>query len=61
VPAAGGVLHAADASGIVDAIRRAARTGHQGDGMIFVSPAAGACRIRTGAWGVDALREPGEA
>ena len=33
---------------VVDAIRRAAKTGRIGDGKIFVLPVEGAVRIRTG-------------
>jgi hypothetical protein len=33
---------------VVDAIVQAARTGHIGDGKIFISPAAEVVRIRTG-------------
>lgn len=42
-------------SGIVEAIRRAARTGHHGDGKIFISTAAWVCRIRTDEEGPDAV------
>jgi nitrogen regulatory protein P-II 2 len=40
---------------VVDAIAPAARTGQIGDGKIFVSPIAGALRIRTGETDQDAL------
>ena len=39
----------------VAAIERAARTGHIGDGKIFVAPIERALRIRTGETGADAL------
>jgi nitrogen regulatory protein PII len=47
---------APDVAGIVEAIRAAAHTGNPGDGKIFVSPVAGAQRIRTGEWGEAAVR-----
>lgn len=34
--------------GIVGGLRRAAHTGHPGDGKVFVGPVTSACRIRTG-------------
>jgi len=40
---------------VVDAIVQAARTGHIGDGKIFISPAADVIRIRTGERGASAL------
>ena len=40
---------------VVDAIVDAARTGHIGDGKIFISPAAEVIRIRTGERGVNAV------
>jgi nitrogen regulatory protein P-II 1 len=40
---------------VVDAIMQAARTGHIGDGKIFISPAAEVIRIRTGERGVAAV------
>jgi len=45
----------AKASGIVDAIIEAARTGRIGDGKIFVSSVDDAIRIRTGEHGVNAV------
>lgn len=39
----------------VDVIRDAARTGHIGDGKIFVLPLEQAIRVRTGETGSDAL------
>jgi len=39
----------------MDAISGAAKTGHIGDGKIFVTPTAQAVRIRTGETDVDAL------
>jgi len=39
----------------LDAIQGAARTGHIGDGKIFVAPIERALRIRTGETDVDAL------
>ena len=40
---------------VVEAITEAARTGHIGDGKIFVMPVEEAVRIRTGERGEDAL------
>ena len=40
---------------IIDAIRRAARTGEVGDGKIFIYPVDDAVRIRTGERGEAAL------
>lgn len=45
-----------DVRTIVETIRAAAHTGNAGDGKIFVSPVAGAQRIRTGEWGEAAVR-----
>jgi nitrogen regulatory protein P-II 1 len=44
-----------DASIIVSAIVRAARTGEPGDGKVFVIPVEGAVRIRTGDRDVNAI------
>lgn len=44
----------------VDAIIKAARTGKEGDGIIFVSPIDDIIRIRTGERGGDALSYPGD-
>lgn len=41
--------------GIVEAIRQAARTGHHGDGKIFINTTAWACLIRTDEEGPDAV------
>jgi nitrogen regulatory protein P-II 2 len=41
---------------IVETIRRVARTGHPGDGIIFVSPVTLAYRIQTGEWGESAMQ-----
>lgn len=46
---------AQELSGIVEAIRTTARTGHPGDGKIFISTAAWAFRIRTDEVGPDAV------
>ena len=40
---------------VVDMIGNAARTGHIGDGKMFVLPLEGAMRVRTGEMGADAL------
>ena len=45
----------AKAEEVVDVIVQAARTGHIGDGKIFISPAAEFVRIRTGERGPSAL------
>jgi nitrogen regulatory protein P-II 1 len=42
----------------IDAIVKAARTGREGDGIIFVSPVQDVVRIRTGERGHDALMYP---
>jgi len=42
-------------SGIVETIRETARTGHAGDGKIFIGTLAWAIRIRTGEEGSDAI------
>lgn len=42
----------------VDAIIRAARTGKEGDGIIFIYPVDDVVRIRTGERGHDALMYP---
>ena len=43
------------ADAVVEAIGNAARTGHIGDGKIFVLDLEGAMRVRTGEMGADAL------
>jgi nitrogen regulatory protein P-II 1 len=49
------VVSDSSAGSVEDAISRVARTGELGDGMIFVQPLDGICRIRTGETGEDAL------
>ncbi len=44
----------------VEAISKAARTGREGDGIIFISPVQDIVRIRTGERGSDALAYPGD-
>jgi nitrogen regulatory protein P-II 1 len=44
----------------VEAIAKAARTGREGDGIIFVYPVRDVLRIRTGERGHDALSYPGD-
>ncbi len=44
----------------IDAIIKAARTGKEGDGIIFVYPVDDIIRIRTGERGADALTYPGD-
>ncbi len=44
----------------VDTIMKAARTGAEGDGIIFISPIEDIIRIRTGESGSDALSYPGD-
>jgi nitrogen regulatory protein P-II 1 len=44
----------------VEAIAKAARTGKEGDGIIFLYPVEDVIRIRTGERGHDALRYPGD-
>jgi nitrogen regulatory protein PII len=48
-------VNASIADAVVDAIGNAARTGHIGDGKVFVLPLEGAMRVRTGEMGADAL------
>jgi len=45
----------AKAEEVIDVIVQAARTGHIGDGKIFISPAAEVVRIRTGERGPSAV------
>jgi nitrogen regulatory protein P-II 1 len=45
----------ADATGVIDAISKAARTDKIGDGKIWVVPVDSVVRIRTGESGPDAL------
>ena len=40
---------------IIETIRKAAYTGHAGDGKIFAGPVTLACRIRTAEWGESAI------
>ena len=40
---------------IVETIRKAAYTGHVGDGKVFAGPVTLACRVRTGEWGERAV------
>lgn len=44
----------------IQTIIEAARTGKEGDGIIFVSPVEDVIRIRTGERGVDALQYKGD-
>jgi nitrogen regulatory protein P-II 1 len=44
-----------DATGVIDAIVKAARTGKIGDGKLWVTEAENVIRIRTGEMGPDAL------
>lgn len=48
--------HAVDA--LLSVILEHARTGHPGDGKIFISDVADAVRVRTGEHGEEALRMP---
>src|ERR1051326_6618850 len=43
------------ADAVVDAIGESARTGHIGDGKVFVLDLEGVMRVRTGEMGADAL------
>ncbi|HEX7410205.1 MAG TPA: P-II family nitrogen regulator, partial [Candidatus Binatia bacterium] len=49
------VVDDSNAAQIVEAICNAARTGHIGDGKIFVLPMEEIVRIRTGERGKDAI------
>ncbi|MCI1821875.1 MAG: P-II family nitrogen regulator [Megasphaera sp.] len=42
---------------VIEAAEKACRTGHIGDGKIFVTTVDNAIRIRTGESGVDAIRD----
>ncbi len=55
------VCHNKDVDRITGVIRERARTGHRGDGMIFVAPLERAIRIRTGDEGYGAIEPSGEA
>jgi nitrogen regulatory protein P-II 1 len=44
----------------VEAITKAARTGKEGDGIIFIYPVEDVVRIRTGERGHDAIMYPGD-
>jgi nitrogen regulatory protein P-II 1 len=44
----------------IEAITKAARTGKEGDGIIFITPVEDVVRIRTGERGHDALMYPGD-
>lgn len=48
-------VSASIADSVVEALGNAARTGHIGDGKVFVLPLEGAMRVRTGEMGADAL------
>ena len=52
---------ASQATSILQTIRQAAHTGHQGDGKVFVIDVAWALRIRTGEAGPSALDTFGDA
>ncbi len=49
------VCRAVDTANIVEVLQKAAYTGQQGDGMIYVVPVETAIKIRTGAYGGAAL------
>ena len=51
----------ADVIAIVEAIRKAAYTGHAGDGKIFAGAVDIACRIRSGETGTAAIERGREA
>lgn len=50
------VCSAPDVDVLIPIIEASARTGHSGDGIIFVSPVARAVKIRTGTEGRAALK-----
>jgi nitrogen regulatory protein P-II 1 len=52
------VLSAHNVEKAVEAITKAARTGKEGDGLIFVYPVDDVIRIRTGERGREALMYP---
>jgi len=49
------VVDDARAASVIEAVRKAARTGEVGDGKIFVLPVEGVMRIRTGETGDEAI------
>ena len=49
------VVQDSDTERVVDIIAKSARTGHIGDGKIFVIPVADAIRVRTGERGAAAV------
>ncbi len=49
------VCRAKDTAMIVDTLSKSAFTGQQGDGMIYVVPVETAVKIKTGAYGGEAL------
>lgn len=49
------VVDEADVNTVIDTIMRINRTGHIGDGKVFVCPVGDAVRIRTGENGEDAI------
>lgn len=50
------VCSESDVDMLIEVVLASARTGDQGDGIIFVSPVERAVRIRTGVQGREALR-----
>lgn len=49
------VCRSTETTKIVETLRKAAYSGQQGDGMIYVVPVETAVKIRTGVYGGDAL------
>ncbi|MGH7818779.1 MAG: P-II family nitrogen regulator [Candidatus Binatia bacterium] len=55
------VVRESDVDEVVQIIRKCARTGQKGDGLIYLCPVNDAIHIRTGASGESAIVSPGKA
>ena len=53
------VCSESDCDRLIEAVTKAARTGVQGDGIVFVTPVERAIKIRSGDEGLQALKESG--
>ena len=54
------ILSERNVESTVEAIMKAARTGREGDGIIFIYPVEDVVRVRTGERGSEALSYPGD-
>ena len=54
------ICRSPDAERLIEAVVRAARTGVQGDGIVFVTPVERAIRVRTGEEGDEAVTDIGK-